>query len=135
MPQCASLTTFRSKNADQIFAVFKKHSYLRHPKNVSYRGFLFMWIVLFAAFVVIAKVRKLDVAGLTSYAIAMIVIAVLIMLANCVLAVFQARYTLPMWELTIVSLFILFGGTMNALLYQSGRLHSPEPNEQRKRSA
>ena len=135
MPQCASLTTFRSKNADQIFAVFKKHSYLRHPKNVSYRGFLFMWIVLFAAFVVIAKVRKLDVAGVASYAIAMIVIAVLIMLANCLLAVFQPRYTLPMWELTIVSLFILFGGTMNALLYQSGRLHSPELNEQRKRSA
>ena len=135
MPQCASLTTFRSKNADQIFAVFKKHSYFRHPKNVSYRGFLFMWIVLFAAFVVIAKVRKLDVAGVASYAIAMIVIAVLIMLANCLLAVFQARYTLPMWELTIVSLFILFGGTMNALLYQSGRLHSPELNEQRKRSA
>jgi hypothetical protein len=135
MPQCASLTTFRDKNADQIFAVFKKHSYFRHPKNVSYRGFLFIWIVLFVAFVVIAKVRKLDVAGVASYAIAMIVIAILIMLANCLLAVFQPRYTFPMWELTIVSLFILFGGTTNAFLYQSGRLHPPELNEQRKRSA
>jgi hypothetical protein len=102
---------------------------------VSYRGFLFIWIVLFVAFVVIAKVRKLDVAGVASYAIAMIVIAILIMLANCLLAVFQPRYTFPMWELTIVSLFILFGGTTNAFLYQSGRLHPPELNEQRKRSA
>ena len=135
MPQCASLTTFRGKNADQIFAIFKKHSYFRHPKNVSYRGFLFMWIVLIAAFVMIAKVRKLDVAGVVSYAIAMMVIAILTMLANCLLAVFQPRYTLPMWELTIVSLFILFGGTTNAFFYQSGRLRSPELNEQRKRSA
>ena len=135
MPQYSSLTTFRDKNADQIFAIFKKHSYFRHPKNVSYRDFLFIWIVLLAAFVVIAKIRKLDVAGVASFAIALIVIAILMMLANCLLAVFQPRYTLPMWELTIVSLFILFGGTVNAFLCRSGRLHSLEPNEQRKGSA
>lgn len=135
MPQCASLSTFRDKNADQIFAIFKKHSYFRHPKNVSYRAFLVIWIVLLAAFLVLAKIRKLDIAGVASFAIASIVIAIVIMLANCLLAVFQPRYTLPMWELTIVSLSILFGGIMHGLLRQSGRLHTPGFNEQPKRSS
>ena len=39
------------------------------------------------------------------------------MLANCFLAVFQPRYTLPMWELTIISVAILFGGIMDALFF------------------
>ena len=135
MPQCASLSTFRDKNADQIFAIFKKHSYFRHPKNVSYRAFLVIWIVILAAFLVLAKIRKLDIAGVASFAIALIMIAILIMLANCFLAVFQPRYTLPMWELTIVSLSILFGGIMDGLLRQSGHLHTPGFNEQPKRSS
>jgi hypothetical protein len=134
MPQCASLITFHDKNADQIFAVFKKHSYFRHPKNVSYRAFLVIWIVLFVACVLIAKIRKRDIAGVASYATALIVIAMLIMLANCLLAVFQPRYTLPMWTLTLVSLSILFGGMMDALLHQSGPLRSPELNDQAQHS-
>jgi hypothetical protein len=134
MPQCASLSTFRDKNADQIFAIFKKHSYFRHPKNVSYRAFLVVWILLLAAFLLIAKMRKRDIAGVASFATALIVIAILIMLANCLLAVFQPRYTLPMWTLTLVSLSISFGGMMDALLHQSGSLHSPEFNDQAQHS-
>ena len=38
MPQCASLITFRDKNADQIFALFKSHSYFQHPKKLTYRA-------------------------------------------------------------------------------------------------
>jgi len=134
MPQCASLITFRDKNADQIFAVFKKHSYFRHPKNLSYLAFLVIWIVLLAALLLVAKIRKQDIAGLASYATALIVVAILIMVANCLLAVFQPRYTLPMWTLTLVSLCILFGGVMDPLLHHLGGLHSPELNDQAQRS-
>jgi cytochrome bd-type quinol oxidase subunit 2 len=116
MPQSASLITFRDKNADQIFGTFKSHSYFRHPKNVSYRAFLLVWIVLLAALFLIAKMRKRDIAEVASYATALIAIAILMMLANCVLAVFQPRYTLPMWELTIISVTMLFGAIMEYLV-------------------
>jgi hypothetical protein len=129
MPQCASLITFRDKNADQIFAVFKKYSYFRHPNNLSYSAFLVIWVALLAAFSLIAKLRKRNIAEVASYATALIVIAILIMLANCLLAVFQPCFTLPMWTLTLVSLCILFGGVMDALLDHSSRLHSPELND------
>jgi hypothetical protein len=34
------------------------------------------------------------------------------MLANCFLTVFQPRFTLPMWELTIISMSILLAKTL-----------------------
>ena len=43
MPQFASLITFRGKNADQIFAIFKGRSYFHHPKNLSFCTLLFFW--------------------------------------------------------------------------------------------
>ena len=134
MPQCASLVTFRGKNAEQIFAIFKRHSYFRHPKNVSYHAFLVIWIVLLVAFLLTAKMRKRDVTGIASYASALIVVAILMMLVNCLLAVFQPRYTLPMWALTLVSTFILFGGMMDALFHPSCPLYSPKPKDEAKPS-
>jgi hypothetical protein len=116
MPQCASLITFRDKNADQVFAIFKKHSYFRHPKNVSYRAFLFFWLVLLALFLLITEIRKRQAATVGSYAAALTLVGLFVMLANCFLTVFQPRFTLPMWELTIVSVFILFGGMMECLI-------------------
>jgi hypothetical protein len=133
MPQCASLVTFRDKNAAQVFAIFKDPSYFRHPKNLSYRALLFFWLINLALFVVIAKVRKQQAAGLASYAAGLTVVGLFMMLANCVLAVFQPRYTLPMWELTIVSVSILFGETMESLFSPSRRLFSGL-DEQAKRS-
>jgi hypothetical protein len=130
MPQCASLITFRDKNADQIFAIFKKHSYLRHPKNVSYDAFLFFWLVLLALFLLITKIGKRQAAEVASYAAGLTGVGLLMMLANCVLAVFQPRYTLPMLELTIISAFILFGEMMDSLFSPAGRLLGDLTNRQ-----
>jgi hypothetical protein len=134
MPQCASLVTFRDRNAAQVFAIFKNHSYFRHPKHLSYRALLFLWVIILGLFAVIARMRKQEAAGVVSYAAALTIIGLFVMLANCVLAVFQPRYTLPMWELTIVSLSILFGGIMDALFPPSYRRRSPKLDDQPKHS-
>ncbi len=115
MPQCASLVTFRDTNADQVFSIFKKHSYFRHPKNLSYRALLFLWCMLFALSAVIARMRRQQAAGIVSYTAALTMIGLFMMLANCVLTVLLPRYTLPMWELTIISVYILFGMIMGYL--------------------
>ena len=130
MPQCASLVTFRNKGADEIFAVFKKHSYFRHPKNLSYRALLFLWLFSLVLLAAISKMRKQKAASAASYAVALTALGLLMMLASCFLTIFQPRYTLPMWELTIVSLVILSGGIMDSLLCPSRRPHSLKPKEQ-----
>jgi hypothetical protein len=115
MPQCASLVSFRGKDPSQVIAVFKKHSYFRHSKNVSYRRLLLFWVAVLGLFIIIVKIRQREAADLGLYASALTVTGLFMMLASCVLTVFQPRFTLPMWELTIISLFILLGRMMESL--------------------
>jgi hypothetical protein len=122
MPDQATLLTFRDKSAAQIMAIFKKHSYFHHPKNLSYSAFLFSWCVNLALLVVLEKMRKEEVAAVSSYAAALTLVGLFMMLANCVLTVFQPRFTLPMWELTIVSATVLFGKTIECLFSSARRL-------------
>ena len=112
MPDHAALYTFRDKNSAQIMAIFKKHSYFHQPKNFSYSAFLFFWCVNLALLAVLAMTRKEEVAPVTSYAAALTLFGLFMMLANCFLTVFQPRFTLPMWELTFISASILFAKTI-----------------------
>jgi len=103
-------------------AIFKKHSYFHHPKNFGYNAFLFFWCVNLALLAVVAKVWTKELAAVSSYAAALTLVGLFMMLANCFLNVFQPRYTLPMWELTVVSLSILFGETVGYLFSPPCRL-------------
>ena len=115
MADCASLSTFREKSATDILAVFKKHSYFRHARRFDYTGFLIFWFANLSLLAVLAKIRKEDIAAVFSYATALTLVGLLMMLANCVLTELQPRFTLPMWELTIVSASVLFGRTVDCL--------------------
>ena len=122
VPDQAALFTFRDKSSAQIMAIFKKHSYFHHPKNFGYNAFLFFWCVNLALLAVVAKVWTKELAAVSSYAAALTLVGLFMMLANCFLNVFQPRYTLPMWELTVVSLSILFGETVGYLFSPPCRL-------------
>jgi hypothetical protein len=50
------------------------------------------------------------------YAVALTLVGLTIMLANCLLVEFQPRYTLPMWELTIISMTVALGRSMERWL-------------------
>jgi hypothetical protein len=117
MAGCAPLITFRDKSAAQILAIFKKHSYFHRRKSFSYSAFLLIWFTNLFLLAVLARVRKEDVAALSSYATALTLVGLVMMLANCFLNEFQPRYTLPMWELTIVSASVLVGRTMECLFF------------------
>jgi hypothetical protein len=133
MPGCASLRTFRDSSSAQVMAIFKKHSYFHHPKNLTYSAFLIFWCVSLALLAVVAKVRMKEVAVPYAYAAALMLVGLFMMLANCFLTVFQPRFTLPMWELTIVSVSILFAEMIKSLFSPSGCLLS-DHDEQAKRS-
>ena len=117
MPALASLWTFRDKTAAQITAVFEKHAYFHRPKHLSYSVFLVLWAVNLALLVALAGMRKEKVAALGSYTIALTLAGLFMMLANCILNEFQWRYTLPMWELTLISSTVLFGKTIEYLFF------------------
>jgi hypothetical protein len=115
MPDCASLRTFRDASSAQVMAIFKKHSYFQHAKNFGYGAFMLLWCINLVLLGVVAKVRMKEFDAVSSYAAALTLVGLFMMLANCLLNVFQPRYTLPMWELTIVSLSILSAKTLEYL--------------------
>ena len=99
--------------------MFKNHPYFRHPKDLSFYLLLFFWLITLAPLVVVEKIQGRRAADLASYIAALTVMGLMITVANCFLTVFQPRFILPMWELTIVSASILFGRIASLFLPSS----------------
>lgn len=64
--------------------------------------------------------------AVVSYAATLMLAGLTIMLANCLLAEFQPRYTLPMWELTIISMTVAFGRSMGRWLHPGRKPPTPD---------
>jgi hypothetical protein len=115
MPGYAPLVTFRDRSADEIMAYYKRHSYFHHRKEFSYNAIWCLWFAMILVLTVVTKKRSGEVA-VVYYAASLTVVGLTMMLANCLLAEFQPRYTLPMWELTIVSALIVLGRSLDRWL-------------------
>jgi hypothetical protein len=119
MPGYASLVTFRDKSAEEILSHYKRHKYFYHRKEFSYDVLWCLWLVMISILSVVTKKRSGEMAAVY-YGAALTLLGLAMMLANCLLAEFQPRYTLPMWELTIISMTVLFGRGLERWL-DSGR--------------
>lgn len=119
MAGCATLSTFRDRSPAQIAGDFKKHSYFHRRKSVSYNAYFLFWFTSLALLALIAAAREANVSTVTSYAAALVLIGLAMMLGNCFFTEFGERYTLPMWTLTIVSASTLCGRFLELVL--SGR--------------
>lgn len=108
MPGYAPLVTFRDKSANEILAYYKRHPYFYHRKEFSYNVLWCLWFAVISMLAVMTKKRRREMA-VVYYAAALTLVGLTMMLANCVLSEFQPRFTLPMWELTIVSVSVVLG--------------------------
>jgi hypothetical protein len=115
MPGYASLVTFRDKSAEEILSHYKRHKYFYHRKEFSYCALWCLWLVMISILSVVIRKRSGETA-VVYYAAALMLVGLALMLANCLLVEFQPRYTLPMWELTIISLTVSFGRSMERWL-------------------
>ncbi|MDQ2867943.1 MAG: hypothetical protein M3R59_05960 [Verrucomicrobiota bacterium] len=111
---CARLTTFRNFSAAHLLSLPKQYRYLRR-RSFTYARLILLWCVLLIASAI--RRRRLTIAGI--YAIALTAVGLLAMLATNMVDELQARFTLPMWELTICSAVILIGH----LLERKRKLH------------
>ena len=124
MPGYASLVTFRDKTENDILANYKRHPYFYHRKEFSYKAVWCLWFALISILAVVTKKGNREMA-VVYYAAALTLVGLTMMLANCLINEFQPRYTLPMWELMIVSMTVVFGRSMERW-FDSGR-QSPSP--------
>lgn len=115
MPGYAALVTFRDKSAEDILACYKQHSFFHRGKGLSYGILWLLWLALISILAFVTKTRNRELA-VVCYAAALMLVGLAIMLANCLLVELQPRYTLPMWELTIISMTVAFGRSMERWL-------------------
>jgi len=127
---------YRNKSPNQIIAILEKHRYFHLWRSVNHAVLLCFWAANLALLAVLAQMRKKNVAAVASYAVALTLAGLLMMVANCVLNTFLPRYTLPMWELTILSTSVLLGRTLELptaakrkfTVVARGRTRDAQPN-------
>lgn len=115
MPGYASLATFRDQSPDSIMALYKNNPYFYHRTKFSYATVWCVWLAGISLLAFVTKKRGSEMA-VVYYAAALVVVGLTIMLASCLLGQFQPRYTLPMWELMIISAVIVLGRCLDRAL-------------------
>lgn len=94
-----------------LVALPRHHTYLRWWQRYGYCQSLTIVIILGLILVVTRRARAVSNV---SFAIALNLTGLGMILANCILNEYQVRYTLPMWELLAISAIVLLGGSTPA---------------------
>ncbi len=109
MVQCAGLVTFRGTSPAAILALPSQHRYFRLGTTFTYNRCLMLWLVALLALVLLPRRRGRGAKRLIFYAISLTFTGLAMTASTCVLGELLPRYTLPMWELLWISLFLIVG--------------------------
>ena len=110
MPAMADLLTFRDNaTAAAINELPHRYSYFQMWRGVTYLEFLIAWLAVLGSYIAIALRRDVDPLAGSCYAVGLTIVGLLILAAACVLHDYEPRFGLSMWELLLLSLFLLAG--------------------------
>jgi hypothetical protein len=116
MPALRNLVTFRDTSADKIQQLVSEHRYFHLWKSISYVDAVALWFVCLVLLVVIAKRRQTDIITLVAYAIALLPVGFVQFAVSCLVHDYEPRFSLAMWQLWMVSLFLLLANIFACLL-------------------
>lgn len=114
MPFLAPLVTFRDTSWNQIMQIPGQHLYFRLWKAVSYNEAFVTWLVALVSFVGVAG-KKPSERRIGVFVIVLTLVGLVMIASTCLLGEFIPRYGLPMWQLLLLSFFILIGRTGDIL--------------------
>jgi hypothetical protein len=116
MPACAELVTFRNYNADQIRQLPSQHLYFRLWRSLDYNEVLVIWLVSLLIFAVLARRKQVSVGGVTAFGIALPAVGLALFALTSLIHDYEPRFSLLMWQLLLLSLYIFVGKTADLLL-------------------
>ena len=128
MPGCAQLVTFRGSNAEAINGIPSRHVYFSLWQGMTIRHALALCLITLGLLLAVAHRKNQVVAPVSSFAIALAGIGLLITAMNCLLTEFLPRFVAPLWLLLLLSFLILIGNTTEIVI-DGGRqrsLNGPE---------
>ena len=131
MPACARLVTFRGDaSADRINKLFVDHRYFHLWERVTYRTAFVVWIAALIACVIVERRKALTSGRTNALGIALAIVGLINFSVTSVLHDFEPRFVLSMWELLLLSLFLVVGGMLDPSAEKeksAGQLLRPEP--------
>lgn len=116
MAQAAMLETFRDRDAPAIMALPLAHRYFQLGRKLDYNVTFLFWMVALAAAAFLPRRNKAERRARMSLALSLTATGIFMMMSTCLIGELLPRYTLPMWELLLASLFLLVVGSLDALV-------------------
>jgi hypothetical protein len=124
MPACANLVTFRNTTAETINAIPFQHPYFQLWRGLSYNKAFLFWLASLFLFLTLARLKKASVGAIPAFGIALIAIGLLMTASACLLVDFLPRYGLTMWQLLLLSFWILIAASADLLATMNSRTHT-----------
>jgi hypothetical protein len=109
MKECEGLVTFRDYDAANLTRLSSDLRYFHLWGPFNYNWALIGWLMLLACTAAVARWMNANPVGVIAFAVILAAIGTLMVAVTCLLGESLPRYTLPMWQLLLLSSFLLLG--------------------------
>jgi hypothetical protein len=115
MAGCAGLVTFRNTNAETINLLPSQHPYFHLWRGLTFCKALVIWFGSLLLFLSTARRKRVMAGTVCGFGIAQVAVGLLAMSSACLVSESLPRYALPMWQLLLLSFYILVGSAADPL--------------------
>jgi hypothetical protein len=110
MPGLANLSTYRGgASGDTIEALPVEHRYFRLWQRLTYRAAVALWLGVLLALIWTARRKRSPISATAGLAVALVLVGLFQSSATCVVHDYEPRFSISMWELLLLSLFLILG--------------------------
>jgi hypothetical protein len=114
MPALAYLSTYRGgANVASLEAIPSRHAYFHLWQSLSYRAAVGIWFAVLLASLWAAQRKNLSITATAGLALAFVLVGLFQFGAACVVHDYEPRFSISMWELLLLSLFLLVGNLID----------------------
>lgn len=123
MPGLAHLSTYRGgASIASIEALPSEHGYFHLWQPLTYRAAVALWLGVLLVLVWVARQKRSPINATAGLAIAFILVGLFQSGATCVVHDYEPRFNISMWELLLLSLFLLLGNLLDLIRPEQRRL-------------
>jgi hypothetical protein len=117
MPGLAHLSTYGGgASVASLEALPSEHDYFHFWQRLSYRGAVALWFALLLILIWAARRNRSPIAATVGLAVAFVLVGLFQFGEACVVHDYEPRFSISMWELLLLSLFLLLGNLFDLLL-------------------
>jgi hypothetical protein len=109
MPACAGLLTFRNYNTQTINRIPSDRPYFHLWGGLTYNYAIVIWLASLLGLIAVGRLKRVDIAPVLAFGIAVTGLGVLVVATNCFLGESLPRYALPMWQMLLLSSYLVIG--------------------------